>query len=238
MKLNFRRFLGIICCGMILAAHSLLAGVLVASFDIGTDAIYSGFGPYTEASVQFTAVSNIDVAATANGISFWLYGGTGYFTGLDSSDPNNPSALFGDYYVQEGPDFLGDNQGNFNIAGLNSEQLYDIYIIAPNGTKWGVGNVYGGDYVVTTGTADETSVRATGVESDFSDWVEGRDYTVFRNAMADGSGAFSGTFNRIDEQAHTGIAGIQIVAVPEPTTMGLVTLVGGILLLVRRSFSK
>lgn len=210
------------------------ADTLVASFDFGDEAIFNGFGPYAGESAPFTGVTPATgFIVTANGITLSLTNGAGFYSGINGTDPFDPIALFGDYYLELGG---GDDQGNFMLTGLDTDQLYDIYIIAPNGTGYGADNVYGADYILGNGTADSTTVRATGgVDGLFTGWVEGRDFAVFYSAKADITGEFSGTFNRISGQPHTGIAGIQIVAIPEPATVGLFGIFGAGLFLAQRN---
>lgn len=231
MKKTVGILLAILCVFTISAG----ADTLVASFDFGAEALYNGLGPYADQSAQFTFVNDDSGSiGMANDITVELLNGSYFLAGINSNtadDSTDPIALFGDYYVQEGLGDGGDNQGNFKLTGLDINQMYDIYMIAPNGTGLGVNNVYGGDYTVGTKTVSATG----GVDGIFTGWVEGRDFAVFHNVGAP-TGEFSGTFNRIDSQDHTGIAGIQIVAVPEPATMSMVGFVGLLTLLIRRRF--
>ncbi len=207
-----------------------IARTIKASFDIGNAAIYTGTGPAGGASETWAQVGSTTANKnTVTGITLEVSHGTAYHDSGGTGDPHD--ALVQDYHLQAGG---GDGQANYQITGLDPDSTYEIYMIAPDGTGNGDTNVYGADYTVDIGTADDVSLRATGGTADaFTEWVDGRDYIVFTNARSDVNGEFSGTYYQIAGQPHTGLAGVQVVLVPEPATMSLLAL-GGIAMLRRK----
>ena len=208
-----------------------IARTIKASFDIGNGALYTGAGPATTATTTWTRIDDTTGNKnTVNGITVEVFAGSGYSDPPNTADPGDPDDLVGDFTLQNG----GDGQGGWKITGLDPDSEYEIYMIAPDGTGWGDTNVYGADYTALVGSANLATVTATGgTAAPFTDFVEGVDYAVFTGVQSDATGEFSGTYNRIDGQPHTGLAGVQVVLVPEPATMSLLAL-GGIAMLRRR----
>jgi hypothetical protein len=192
---------------------------LVANFDIGTDPAFVGVGPFggpNTAPSTFVKVNAQGADFTDNGITARVWNSTAFST------PNSPgSELTDDYLYDTG----GGAQGNWRIFGLDPTALHDIYIVTSDGTGWSPTNIYGADYTITVGSADQTTLRATGGTTEaFADFVDGRDYVVFTNARPGPGGIVEGTYNQISGQPHTGIAGFQIVQltpviIPEPSTL-------------------
>jgi len=194
---------------------------LIASFDMGSDAAFNGVGPFGGPNTSATAFAKISAAtsdqATQNGVTARVFNGSGYST------PNSAGSELTDDYAYQGGG--GDNQANWEITGLDSNTIYDIYMVSSDGTGFGPTNIYGADYTMTDGTADQTTVRATGGTTEaFADFVDRRDYAVFTNVVPDGTGKVAGTYNLIAGQPHTGLAGIQVVNVPEPASFVLLML--------------
>jgi hypothetical protein len=190
---------------------------LLASFDVGNDGLaYTGIGPAGGPSTTFTKVSSTSSTLGANGISFRVFNGTGF------SNANVGNELMDDYYYQVGGG--SDQQGNFQVSGLDDSLLYDLYLIASDGTGWGAGNIYGADYIINGQTQRATGGNANGANP-VAVWVDGIHYARFHGIPSIG-GVIDGTFNIITGQPHAGIAGLQVVgyAVPEPASWLLVAI--------------
>lgn len=206
---------------VILAACVLAAGTssatLISSFDLGNGTLFVGEGPANLGNpVTFTAAPGPGEGPfvdASTGVGIRVFNGTGYINVGGAGE----QALVNDFVYDSGP---GGN-GDWQVSGLNDSLFYDLYFIAPNGQTFGATNVYGGIY--TTGAV---SAGATGSTATFGGWQEGVNYAVLRNVQSSG-GLVTGTYASNPGSANPanyGIAGVQVVAVPEPGTLTLLAL--------------
>lgn len=114
---------------------------------------------------------------------------------------------------------------DWSITGLADGSQWDVYIIA-HGDSAGQGSDW---------TIGAETLTTTAPLQDPLGWVEGESYVKFSNVTAAGGsiaahGASTGS--------HMAINGIQFVAVPEPGTFGLFSVLGGGIVFVRRRLSR
>lgn len=93
------------------------------------------------------------------------------------------------------------------IGGLNSSLTYDLYLVA--------GATINTDYTIGATTLNATAVAGNGV-----DWTNGVQYVLFSGIAPDGGGniAIGVRDGLAPITGNGGIAGLQIVPVPEPST--------------------
>jgi len=194
------------------------AASLIVSFDLGNGATYEGDGPANPGeSVLWTKAPGPGEGPFTDadsGVGVRVFNGSGYINTTSSG----VLGLFNDFvFDSSGPSGSADWQ----VSGLNDLLSYDLYFIAPNGQQFAASNVYGGVYV-----SGSESAGATGATNVFTAWEEGVNYAVLRN-LSPTSGVIAG--NYLSNPASTnpnnyGIAGVQVVAIPESNTFGLLGL--------------
>jgi len=110
-----------------------------------------------------------------------------------------------------------------SLTGL-AGSLYDVYVYAPCHSS-----VYTGDFTVN-GTAVSSipgSVNST--------LIEGTNYKRIQNIFVSGG---TMTFSSTSSSGYSGVAGLQIVAIPEPATAMILGLGGALIALYRRFFGR
>jgi hypothetical protein len=95
------------------------------------------------------------------------------------------------------------------VGGLNSSLTYDLYLVAPGSTTLPAAYTIGG-----------TTQNATGAIGDGVTWAAGLQYVLFSGIAPDGGGNIMiGIQDGLAPiNGNGGIAAIQIVAIPEPST--------------------
>lgn len=221
MNRHFQFVLTVLLIGMLCTSAS---ASLIVSFD-KDGALYSGEGP-AGLDNNWTLITGF-TSGTGNGITFtltanWLFEFTAKPPVTTTFDD-----LTNDF-------MLGNTNGNpstFTLSGLDDTKIYDVYIIAPNGTAFGAGNVYGGLY-----TSGSQTVGATGGTLNQTAWVAGENYAVLTNLTpVSGILDFSVLTNPASPNpSNFGIAGVQVVEIPEPTSLLLLGTSSVLMLLSQR----
>lgn len=199
---------------------------LISSFDLGNGNTYTGGGPANPGdSITWTKAAGPGEGPFSDpgtGVALRVFNGTGYINTASAG----ALALFDDFIYDSG---IGGT-ANWEIQGLNNALAYDLYFIAPNGQQFAANNVYGAIY-----SSGVQSAPATGATNTFSGWTEGANYAVLRNLTPTG-GTIAGLYSQNPASQNPnnfGIAGVQVVAVPEPGTAAL-SLLGLLLAATRR----
>jgi hypothetical protein len=133
------------------------------------------------------------------------------------------------------------------IGGLNVGGIYDIWLVTLRHQPWQPENPtpgteqYVGWWSTTNTTTSSSSqlVDARGAVINTTTFVDGYNYVLFDNVVANGSGqiVFTGVAGSLldgsDNSSRLGLNGLQINPVPEPGSLALIAL-GGLLGLRRR----
>jgi hypothetical protein len=163
-------------------------------------------------------------------VSFTYQGNQNYaYSGYDVGAPvsaTDPSDLL-DYYNYQKTD-SGDGNPNATPAGFSISGLapgaYDVYLYSEDGTAGNADTVFTINGVVASQTATNLNNVST--------FVQNQDYVVFDAVPT--SGDISGIFSPTSTDGAAGVFnGITLVAVPEPASVGILT-VGTLGLLARR----
>lgn len=203
------------------------SGALIASFNEGGSS-YAGSGPAGTPTAWTNNPSIGPVTDLGSSLSYRLVGGWGIGIGINSNGTNFASPMTNTFSV-------GNGTGTIEISNLDPSQLYDLYVIAGNAEGFAPGNIYGGIYTMSVGTGG--SAGATGSAQADASWVAGQNYVRLGGVLPSQLGVV-----RIDatpnpnspNPANFSIAGIQVVAVPEPSSAILFGLGAACLLFCRR----
>lgn len=180
----------------------------------------NALGPNSNNNVQntytYTGVVDSNGNPTSVGFSFDNQGG-GYDNSVTpDTNPTDAQTLLQPYafdYYNTGDGSSSDP--TFSITGLESGGLYDVYVYAINGTYANRGtNVTIGSTTLSTANTQNTS------------FVAGNNYVEFTNVAADNTGSITGTYlpgtaPTFGGNGEADFNGLQLVAVPEPTTLGI-----------------
>jgi len=139
-------------------------------------------------------------------------------SGFIGNIPNDNATLLGDNLLSPSSQNWG-----FSVAGLSNGN-YDIYYYEP---------AHGG---VGTGLFDVNGVAATPLSSSDIELVQGETWDVVSVTVDDGTLTLTST--PTPGIAFTGLAGIQIVAVPEPGPLAALWFLGGLVFARRRRHSQ
>ncbi len=215
---------------LVVAAFALLAGQLSAEVINVNFSRWGTPGANTMTNAPGQAV--LDDSGTAG---VWSnLGRTDVGTDLSDSDGNATTVdidmgPIGSWNGANSPlvvptDYVWTGATNtFAFTGLSAGQEYEVAFLG-----------HGNDLTSTIWTMGGVSKTNAPVDLSKTVWVEGENYNTF-TFTADGSGEATGTW-----QAGSGTAGavggLQIAAIPEPATLGLVATLGGALLFLRRRF--
>lgn len=119
------------------------------------------------------------------------------------------SALTGNNLQREWIFANNPSVGVATLKGLNPATTYDLYLIAATrDTLFTIGNT--------------TKLATAGVNANIAGWADGVEYVVFQSLTPDSNGQL--VFNLAGNTGETAgeLAGLQLVAVPEPSTALLV----------------
>lgn len=128
------------------------------------------------------------------------------------------------------------------ITGLTLNGLYDIYIYALSHNTGSWGNTAdteraAGSFITTniSGNGQTQALENGNTGTGPGTFTAGSNYVLFQSIVADGSGNISIVANALDGAGATRlhVNGLQIAAVPEPSSTALLGL-GGLALLLRR----
>jgi hypothetical protein len=223
----------VIWMGMCLAAGISCPAAYGASVNVdfnGTESsgTYSGTGAapdtgtvwngITPSGASYTSGALVDSAGGATPITVTL--STYNVYDADENTAAYQPALLNDFIYQT---VLGPNgpPGNFSIDNLTPGGAYDLYFYGQNG---------GYSNTATSFTIGSTTKIATNTNSGGgpSSFVEDANYVVFSSVIATG-GSIAGTFNDVAAANNAAFNGLQIVTVPEPTSV-VGAVVGSVLL--------
>lgn len=200
------------------------SGALIASFNEGNASGYTGTGPAGVAATAWVDNTFIGVIDPGSGLSYRLVSGWGIGIGLNSGGANFASPMTNTFSV-------GNGTGTIEISNLDPSKIYDLYVIAGNAEGFAPGNVYGGIYTVSAGTGG--SAGATGGTQADVGWVNGQNYVRLGGVLPDPAGVVQIEATPNSNSPNYSIAGIQVVAIPEPSSAILFGL-GAACLLFRR----
>ena len=225
MKNSVNLFLAVMLTGFLGTSAS---ATLIVSFD-KENPLYTGGGPAgNPADNGDTWIVYSGFApggATGNGVNLLLT--ANWNQGFSWDSPTAFQGLSDDFMLSNNP----SQPATFRLSGLDNSKVYDVYIIAPNPTQFT--SPYGGLY-----TSDGQTVGATGGQVNDTAWIEGQNYAVLKN-LAPSSGIIDVSAVRnpaSPNQEWFGFAGVQVVEVPEPTSLVLLGAGGTLLLMRQRRF--
>lgn len=220
---------------VLLAVGALAAGSAFGDYAslvnvnfVGTDAgVTTGAAGTGAAGDQWNNVSG-DYEIGQDGLS--LLDSTGAASDIDvvvdtweaGVSSGSPVALFTGY-GHTGRSATSGDWGVYTLSGLDVAKTYDIYLYSTWG--WNTDTA-----TFKIGTEQKQGSNPTGNRSTF---VENENYVVFSSVSPDASGNLAVEYSKL---ANTAFNGMQIGAIPEPGTLGMVGLCGGAILFVRRRF--
>jgi len=111
------------------------------------------------------------------------------------------------------------------VTDLDPTKTYDLYITGYGGS---FGNKLSNTAVNTTTTSNPQVMLQTG---ETASWVLNDNYVLFEDMVPDASGTLA--VDSVKQSSYGFWSGFQVVAVPEPASMGLLA-IGGLALLRRR----
>lgn len=122
----------------------------------------------------------------------------------------------------------------FTISGLNPSLTYDLYLygvsVGQVGTRTGSDNNYyyrPTAFTITgVGTLTTNGLGGTDGSSTIGVFTQGQDYVKFTSLSPSGTGTIAGTFNNADGGTEGDFNGFQIVTVPEPASLAMLSLAG------------
>ncbi len=164
--------------------------------------------------------------ATTENVSFTMTNGyvstptTGYGNGGGTNDLLQS-------YILNNP-----GTGTVTLSGLADGGNYQLYLYSGSGSY----NNAATNFAITTGTgsvAAGSNAGVVNVANGNTTFTENTNYVVF-NATADGTGTLAISYTGAAGHAEADINGLQVIAAPEPATMGLVAAGALGLLLVGR----
>lgn len=139
----------------------------------------------------------------------------------------NPSTV--GFEIAEGvsswsdPSFVLDAMEAYAFSTSNDPVNMKLSGLAP-GTVWELYIMSHGDGAAQFGTFDlGGDVRATANQDVRPEtaWGENINYVRFSSVVADASGEINWTMSKLNGSSHMALNGLQLVAVPEPTALGL-----------------
>lgn len=153
-------------------------------------------------------------------VTLTLWGATG--------DGDATNALLGDFVYSY---FAGATTGRLTLSGLTPNGAYQVYLynsMANESMKYIMGaasDFTGGSTQTVSGRPSSTNPSdITGANPSYT---AGTDYTVFNNLTADGTGKIYGRFLSLLDNGGGHLAGIQIISIPEPSSVAL-TIIGAV----------
>jgi hypothetical protein len=197
---------------------------------IGTTSVIPTYtsGPSTIFNTSATPTTIVTSTGTPTSIQVTLTN----FRGFDIGGPDNLLREF-----PAGAASGTEHINGFTISGLTPNGLYDLYIYSQNGSA---GNAQS-EFTITTPQqvlANETQQNVINAGGG-SSLVLGRNYIAFTNLISY-DGTLSGEVRSLLATNASAFNGFQLVEkgiIPEPASLGLVTLVGGVLMLRRRKMA-
>ena len=212
------------------------AGAVLAGY-------WNEIGPNPAIAVGTTDVNNLlDNSGAASGVSLvqsaWIGGwwaSSGWPSGFSGTLGNDMFGSFEDFSA-------GDGLITYTLDNLNTGvgALYDVYIYsARNFGNTGVTefNVNGETkYLSSENNVGDYAESGWSTAADAMNNLDSGNYVRFQNVSLDtlvvGVAALEDTVNGGGAGS---VAGLQIVAVPEPATFGLLAIFGGAMLFLRRT---
>ena len=196
--------------------------------DYGTTtsgAAVAGFGGDVWNNITGTGVASISSVAlnktTGSASTVGLTINAGTYNGSNSAG-TTLDVFKGNIYISNHPLYgTSPNSGIITLTGLGAGQLVDLYLYAGAGHTAGEGAIFN---FGSSKTATDSAVQETA-------YVENSNYVKYTSLAADGSGTITGTWD-VNGTGWSSLAGLQVVAVPEPSA----ALIGGLgmLVLLRR----
>lgn len=223
MKHFWRASAYLVLCGVLLTVASPAPGALVASFDLGDAVAPSVPAPVAGpagTTTNWTLIhgSNFSNPPRQNGVRLMVGYGTGF---IDSRPAYNDLLSDGVYELN------GGDGANWRLEGLVAGATYELYLMAVDGTGFGVSNTYDTTFTVFDGDPDPNgsarasvnvigtaTVHPTNTGAGFDGvWVEGVHFAklTFR---ANASVVY-GMYELASGGKHSGLAGAQLVLLAE-----------------------
>ena len=192
------------------------SGLAVAPDTAGAGAQWNGFSNNSFANIPNLGGTNLlDSTGVATTIDLTVGTHGGGYSG-------SGNALLNDYlYLQS-----GGTSSSFTLSGLSASEKYDVYI-------YSTGDVSGQGGAFSFGA---TTLTTSANPRDGTNFILGNNYVVFNGVTPDGTGSatFNWVFNGVSATSSSGLNGIQVEIVPEPSAAFLLIGSLGMGLLVRR----
>ena len=184
----------------------------------------SSASPYLNLLTSGSVATTVDF--TMSSTTSQAYGNVGWGSGA-------PANLINSSFVRAGAGVTR----TFSFAGLNPSFTYDLYL-------FGLGdpNAQGTEFTVTdnVGTTSQSTTGWSGMVTTGTGavpWQLGKSYVVFTGLTPNGAGAMNGTWaDSVPLSGETaGFNGFQLVAVPEPSSLAGLGVIGiGLAAVIRR----
>ncbi len=162
-----------------------------------------------------SAMSNLlDTAGNATTVDITLDGGSNY-----------GSASIGHDVLKEYRYFSAGGI-TIDLSGLGAGSQWDIYCLSQGNADSRTTQFTIGSNVLQASPADLTSTT----------WAENGNYVKFASITADGAGNVSIFAESLSGNNNGSLNGIQLVAIPEPSSLGLMVVLSGGIFFLRRRF--
>jgi hypothetical protein len=201
----------------------IYSGVAAAP-DSGTT--WNAFRPGPEAGAPLVGSATSGALVTSTGAASSVTVTLGNFRVYEANEnvAGLANPLMTDFVYQQtlGP---GGPNSTFSINNLDPLSSYDIYFYGQNGGYANTATVF---------AIGATSLTATNATNAVTTFTAGVNYVKFTGIAPNGTGVISGTFNDAAAANNAAFTGLQIVQVPEASTVTLAGLASGLLLVRRR----
>ncbi|MDF7799291.1 PEP-CTERM sorting domain-containing protein [Pontiellaceae bacterium B1224] len=162
-----------------------------------------------------------DTDGNTTGVGFTLSGGSNYGGDAIALDVLKEYRYFSGNATTTGI--------SIDLAGLGANAQWDVYFLSQGNANGRTTQFRHFDGAVTN------TLPASPADMAETAWVSGGNYVKF-SITADAAGTASFDASSLSGNNSGSLNGLQLVAVPEPATLGLVMAVGGGLLFIRRRF--
>lgn len=190
--------------------------VVNVNFNERANSVYVGQGAFADVGNDFwndvqstTGASNLIASngTTATGVSVSISGVNGLGTG---TTPSFAPLLF-DQYLH-----FGGNPASFTISGLTPGTPYELYLYGQSGTGGATDRMV--DFTIN-------GVTQTITGANVGSFISGVNFVMF--ALTPGSSSVSGSFVQNPGTGEGNFSGLQIAAIPEPSTFALLAVALG-----------